>query len=85
MSYRLTECVTYPIEVGRNGLKLSVIGDIAVVTIVSGLPELEVLGEEPQAAIPIARIAAAATLPAILRFIASRLQRVPGRLCAGLS
>jgi hypothetical protein len=68
---------------------LSTIGEIAVVTTVSGLPELDELDElgdeEPQAAIPIVRTAAAATLPAILRFIAFRLQRVPGRLCAGLS
>jgi hypothetical protein len=66
-------------------LKLSVIGEIGVVTIVSvlpivgPLPALGVLGEELQAAVPSARTATAAMLPESLRFMSSKLHRVPGR------
>jgi hypothetical protein len=75
----LTACVAYPTEVVPNGLKLSTIDPVDVVTMVSGLlDDPDEPGDElPQAAIPNARAAAAATLPAILRFIAFRLQRCP--------
>ena len=62
------------------GLKLSVIGDSSVVTIVSGLPidvaEFELVPDEVdelQAAAPSARSATAATLYESLRFIAPKL------------
>jgi hypothetical protein len=66
-------------------------GDSSVVTMVSGLPKdasADLPGDEEdaelQAAIPSARTATAATLPASLWIIPLSSKDVPGRLVAGL-